>query len=195
MSKLESDICIMDLEVITSDQLDYDGFPVEIGWNDVKTGELITLMIKPSLVSEKSLPVFKIQDFFDFQDFTSLTLEELEEHGVSPRAAANRLNYLLNSQIVYFDMGIRSDTIWLDNLFKEAKVDMEFTVKPLQNLINKQFGYLASQRFGNQHFEISEAVEHRAAADVIRIHQMYLEIEETFDKVMPKSNNIDLYSP
>jgi hypothetical protein len=142
----------------------FDGrsYPIEVGVV-LSSGKRYSSLIRP------------VAQWTHWDDYAEkvhhVSRDTLFEHGKEVGEVALSLNRLLSGMTVFTD-GWVVDKPWLDELFFQAAVPMEFFVSPLELILSERqmelWGETKSQVLIN-----SELERHRASSDAWMIQQIY----------------------
>ncbi len=129
---------------IEASSLGPESYPIEVAWTRTD-GQSDSFLIEP------------VSTWSDWDSFAELTVHgvskaELSARGISVEQAADRLNQLLQGQVVLVD-SLNWDGFWIERLFDAAKIKSQFDLQDM-------WGYLG--RWIKTH---SAKPEHRALPD------------------------------
>lgn len=132
----------------------YESYPIEIGVI-LNTGEKYCSLIKPS-----SNWVFWS---LDAENTHHISKELLQDSGKTVTQVANELNQFLQNKTVYSD-GWVVDKPWLNELFAAAKIPIDFSISPLEFILDE---YQMENWHETKNSVVKEfsLVRHRASSD------------------------------
>ena len=158
------DLIFLDIE---ASSLGPDSYPIEVAWTRTD-GQSDSFLIKP------------ISNWSDWDSFAELTVHgvskaELSTCGISVEQAADRLNQLLQGQVVLVD-SLNWDRFWIERLFDAAKIKSQFDLLDM-------WGY-----FGHWIKSHSARPKHRALPDAhLNRDQFLMAIAPFLDRQKQKS--------
>lgn len=150
---------IIDVEASGFDPMSY---PIEVGLA-LASGERYSSLILPIDEWTHWDP--------DAEKLHHIQREKLFRHGKPIHIVARKLNELLRGQTVYTD-GWVVDKPWLDNLFYQARVGMEFHVSALEMILSEpQMEQWHSVK--NDFIKEAHPDRHRASSDAWIVQQTF----------------------
>lgn len=140
----------------------YESYPIEIGVI-LNTGEKYCSLIKPV-----SNWVFWS---LDAENTHHISKELLQDSGKTVTQVANELNQFLQNKTVYSD-GWVVDKPWLNELFAAAKIPIDFSISPLEFILDE---YQMENWHETKNSVVKEfsLVRHRASSDAMIIQETY----------------------
>ena len=153
-------ICIIDIE---ASGLDVDAYPIEVAV--LFEGKSHSWLIKPEPSWDYWCPVA--------ESMHGITREQLEDEGESAALVANALNELLkDSDALLYSDAMYWDTDWIDTLYHSVKIQRQFHVGSLFDLLNTE----QTERFSRIRSQLAMSGkyrQHRADEDVRMIFEAY----------------------
>ena len=146
---------------------DPDSYPIEIGLA-MEPGERFCSLIKP----EDRWQHWSAEA----EECHKITRASLLEYGKPAQVVASMLNLLLKNKTVYTD-GWVVDKPWVQRLYNDAGMDMEFRVSPLEMILNEAQMEIWHQTKAIVEGEIAE-VRHRASSDALVIQTTFVRTRE-----------------
>jgi len=142
----------------------FDSFPVEVGLVRSDGGRYCSL-IRP----EKDWSHWSAEA----ESLHNLNRDLLEEKGKAVNLVCEEINDFLNGETCYSDAWVQ-DKAWLNKLFFSAKVDMRFTLSPLESLMSEaQHDIWDEQK--RRTIQDLELNRHRASTDAYIIQRTFME--------------------